>query len=118
MKIVKKLLFIVLILTVILASMVPAAAQTSEKTTQEKAVVLGSLRIISGVNGEYHLENPLRRNEAATFIVRLIGKEIMSTRTRTYTVKHPIPTFLPPNGTRHSSAIATRTESSVKHLNS
>ena len=74
MKIVKKLLFIVLILTVILASMVPAAAQTSEKTTQEKAVVLGSLRIISGVNGEYHLENPLRRNEAATFIVRLIGK--------------------------------------------
>ena len=28
------------------------------KTTQEKAVVLGSLRIISGVNGEYTWKTP------------------------------------------------------------
>ena len=70
----KKLPLFILVLTVLLASVVPAAAETTEKTTQEKAVVLGTLGIISGVNGEYYLENPLRRNEAATFIVRLIGK--------------------------------------------
>jgi len=74
MRIVKKLPFIMLVIAVMLVSIVPAAAQTTERTTQEKAAVLGSLKIISGVNGEYYLENPLRRNEAATFIVRLIGK--------------------------------------------
>ncbi len=74
MRVVKKLPVIVLIFVMILASAVPAAAQTAEKTTQEKAVVLSNLKIISGVNGEYYLENQLRRNEAVTFIVRLIGK--------------------------------------------
>ena len=74
MRVVKKLPVIVLIFVMILASAVPAAVQTAEKTTQEKAVVLSNLKIISGVNGEYYLENQLRRNEAVTFIVRLIGK--------------------------------------------
>lgn len=74
MRIVKRFPVIVLILAIMLASVIPSAAETAEKTAQEKAVVLSNLKIISGVNGEFYLDNPLRRNEAATFIVRLIGK--------------------------------------------
>lgn len=74
MRNVKRLPIFVLILAMILASVIPAAALTAEKTTQEKAADLGKLGIISGVNGEYYLNNPLRRSEAATFIVRVVGK--------------------------------------------
>lgn len=74
MRLIRKLPFFLLILTMLLASAIPAVAAPAERTTQEKAVVLGNLKIISGVNGEYYLDNPLRRSEAATFIVRVIGK--------------------------------------------
>lgn len=74
MRNVKRLPVFVLILAMILASVIPAAALTAEKTTQEKAADLSKLGIISGVNGEYYLDNPLRRSEAATFIVRVVGK--------------------------------------------
>lgn len=73
MRIVKRFPVFVLVLAIILASVIPSVAETAERTTQEKAVVLSNLKIISGVNGEFYLDNPLRRNEAVTFIVRLIG---------------------------------------------
>lgn len=74
MRIVKRIPVIVLVLAIILALAIPSVAETAEKTTQEKAVILSNLKIISGVNGEFYLDNPLRRNEAVTFFVRLIGK--------------------------------------------
>lgn len=70
----RKLWAFVLVLVLMASSAFPAAAQAAEKSTQEKAVVLGNLKIISGVNGEYYLDNQLRRSEAATFIVRMVGK--------------------------------------------
>jgi len=45
-------------------------------TTPEKAEVLNKLSILKGDGtGDYNLDGQLKRNEAATFIIRLLGKE-------------------------------------------
>ena len=70
----RRLLIVVLIISMALAMMLPASALSAEKTTQEKAKVLNTLKIISGTNEEYNLGNQVTRPEAVTFIVKLIGK--------------------------------------------
>lgn len=72
MKILKKLSAFALILAILTLSSLPAAAQASDDI-QKMADALGSLGIISGTNGEYYLDNQLRRSEAAVFIVRITG---------------------------------------------
>ena len=74
MRTLRKLLIIVLIMSMVMAMMLPASALSADITTQEKAQVLNKLKIISGTNGEYKLGNQVSRPEAVTFIVKLIGK--------------------------------------------
>ena len=49
-------------------------ANAAEKTVTEKVTLLNTLKIISGSNGNYYLNNQLTRSEALAFIIRLIGK--------------------------------------------
>lgn len=73
MKATKKVLVICLIVATILSMGIPTLAATT-KTTQEKALVLNALKILSGTNGQFNLENKLSNSEAVTFIVRVLGK--------------------------------------------
>jgi hypothetical protein len=73
MKTISKLLSILLLTLVILSMTFPAAA--SKITTQEKAEILEAVKVVTSINGNFYFENPVRRSEAVTFIVRLIGKE-------------------------------------------
>lgn len=74
MKTTGKLLTIFLVISMLLAMISPVVALPADKTTQEKAQLLNTLKIISGTNGEFNLSNQVRRSEAATFIVNLLGK--------------------------------------------
>ncbi len=74
MKATAKILVICLIVATILSTGVPTLAATTAKTTQERAQTLNALKILSGTNGEYNLNNKLTNSEAVTFIVRAIGK--------------------------------------------
>lgn len=74
MKAIAKLLALCLFMTCTLSVSLPAGAATAAKTTQEKAQTLNAIKILSGTNGEYNLNNKLSRSEAATFIVRTVGK--------------------------------------------
>lgn len=65
---------IFLVISMLLAMMSPSVALPADKTTQEKAQLLNTLKIISGTNGEFNLSNQVRRSEAAAFIVNLLGK--------------------------------------------
>ncbi len=60
-------------------TLIPAAESTTTTTTltsTEKAEVLNKLSILKGdISGDYKLDNQLKRSEAATFIIRLLGKE-------------------------------------------
>lgn len=74
MRTVKKCFGLILVFAILLTMLLPAAASTADKTTQEKAQILNSLQIISGTNGQFNLNNQVTRAEAATFIVKLLGK--------------------------------------------
>ncbi len=74
MKNTKRILTIVLLIALLLTSSLSVNVLAAEKTSQEKAEALNTVKVITGVNGEYSLRNQLRRSEAVTFIVRLIGK--------------------------------------------
>jgi hypothetical protein len=74
MKTTRRLLMILLVISVLLSMMSPTVALPADKTTQEKAQLLNTLKMISGTNGEFNLSNQVRRSEAAAFIVNLLGK--------------------------------------------
>lgn len=113
MKILKKLSAFALILAILTLSSLPAAAQASDDR-QKMADALGSLGIISGTNGEYYLDNQLRRSEAAVFIVRITGMNEHVNKNKTCTAALPIPMYRQMHGMRRSSAIAAVTDSSLK----
>lgn len=73
MKITKKLLITFILVATMLVGMIPAYAAV-EKTTQQKAEALNALKIVTGTNGQYNLDSQLRRSEAVTYMIRLIGK--------------------------------------------
>jgi len=57
-------------------SLLSAAYANPAETVQEKADVLNTLSLLKGDgSGDYNLEGQLKRSEAATFIVRILGKE-------------------------------------------
>lgn len=74
MKTCKQLLIAVLLISFITAGTVSVFASANEKTLQQKAEALDALKIITGTNGDYRLADQLKRCEAATYIVRLMGK--------------------------------------------
>jgi len=74
MKATAKILVICLIVATIFSSGVPALAASQAQTTQDKANTLNALKILTGTNGEYNLNNKLSNSEAVTFIVRVLGK--------------------------------------------
>lgn len=74
MKISRKITLFLLIAAVILSMTLPTTVLADDKTTQQKAEALNTLHVITGTNGNYSLNNQLRRYEAMVFIVRLIGK--------------------------------------------
>lgn len=47
----------------------------AELSTDQKANVLNKLTILQGDGIDYNLKGPLKRSEASTFIVRIMGKE-------------------------------------------
>lgn len=51
------------------------AESSSTITTLDKAQILNKLTLLKGDNGDYNLSDKLLRSEAATFIVRIMGKE-------------------------------------------
>ncbi len=52
-----------------------ASNEAEIETTEDIAVLLGKMELISGDNEGYNLEGNLTRAEASTFIVKLLGKE-------------------------------------------
>ncbi len=74
MKNTKRILTIFLLIALVLTSALSVNVLAAEKTSQEKAEALNTVKVLTGVNGEYNLSSQLRRSEAVTFIVRLIGK--------------------------------------------
>jgi len=68
------ILTVILITSLCLSFFIPANANP-DLTTEEKADVLNQLDILKGTNGDYKLNDQLKRSEAAAFIVRIMGKE-------------------------------------------
>ncbi|HHW49514.1 MAG TPA: hypothetical protein GXX14_12995 [Clostridiaceae bacterium] len=82
---------IVLVVSLFIACFLPAYAQ-GNLTTYEKAEVLNKLSILTGMgDGDYKLSEPIKRGQAATFIVRIMGKEeyVLSNKERYSTTKFP-----------------------------
>lgn len=50
-------------------------AETDTRTSDDKATILEELNILKGNGTDFALDDQLKRSEAATFIVRLMGKE-------------------------------------------
>jgi len=74
MKPAKKTLSLLMVIIMILLTTVPAFAAPAA-TAREKAEALNYLSILQGgANGDYMLNEPLLRSQAATFIVRLLGR--------------------------------------------
>ena len=68
----------IIVLTIILSllfSMSAMANETEVVTTEDIAVLLGQMNLISGDGDGYKLEEQLTRAEASTFVVKLLGKE-------------------------------------------
>lgn len=73
----RKPLFIVVITVVLLiSSTVSSLALPQKSSMQEKAELLEKLKILTGSNGDFRFNDKLSRSEAATFAVRILGKEI------------------------------------------
>jgi hypothetical protein len=74
MKPVKKTLSLLMVVIMILSTAVPAFAAPAT-TVNEKAEALNYLSLLQGsASGDYMLDKPLLRSQAATFIVRLLGR--------------------------------------------
>lgn len=71
MKRFNQLLIIILSLTLVLGSISFAAATTQ----QDQAEVLNAIKMLKGNEDGYNLSGKLRRSEAATFVVRMLGEE-------------------------------------------
>lgn len=70
-----KSLFILLLIGCISITFVPTAYANTYISASEKAKALNTLTLLSGDgSGDYMLETPLLRSQAATFITRLLGK--------------------------------------------
>lgn len=71
---IRKIVSLVLAICVF-TSMIMVVNVESSSTTQQKAVILNQLNIISGDGkGNYDLKGQLKRREAATFITKVMGK--------------------------------------------
>jgi hypothetical protein len=78
---IKKLIGIILSVSIILSGIITVNAATSVSTTQEKAAALNQLGMLSGDGkGNYNLSGALKRSEAVTFIVAIMGKKDEVTR--------------------------------------
>jgi len=77
----KKSMALVLIAVVIMSL---TGSVFADKTTGDKAVDLNQLNLLKGDGSDYNLDGQLKRSEAATFIVRLLGKEneVLSNKTK------------------------------------
>ncbi len=74
MKPAKKTLSLIMVVIMILSNAVPAFAANAS-TVAEKAEALNYLSLLQGsASGDYMLDKPLLRSQAATFIVRLLGR--------------------------------------------
>lgn len=67
-----KLILIMMIMSLLMFPLMSHAAAVS---TEEKAVVLNKLTILQGNGVDFNLGGQLKRSEAVTFIVRIMGKE-------------------------------------------
>lgn len=68
----KKMTFILMIMSLLMSPMLSHAAAVS---AEEKAIVLNKLTILQGNGVDFNLGGKLKRSEAVTFIVRIMGKE-------------------------------------------
>lgn len=71
----KKKRWAVLLLALLVFSIQIPVNAASMSTAVEKAEALARINILKGSNGDYRLNDQISRSEAATFIVRLLGKE-------------------------------------------
>lgn len=68
--------FLSLVLAAMLAvgtCIVPVGSYGAELTSEQKAVVLNSMNIITGDGTSFQLGQSLKRSEAATFIIKILG---------------------------------------------
>ena len=73
----RKVLLISVIFSLLITSMATVSlALPSTATQQEKVKLLDDLRIFTGANGDYRLNDQLSRSEAAALAVRVLGKEL------------------------------------------
>jgi len=81
---------VILIVGLCITCLLTTYAQ-SNLTTYEKAEILNKLSLLAGMDGDYNLSGQLRRSEAATFIVRIMGKEeyVKSNKEKYWSTKFP-----------------------------
>lgn len=72
----KPLIIVILTVAIIITSTVSSLALPQKSSVQEKAELLEKLKILTGSNGDFRFNDKLSRSEAATFAVRILGKEI------------------------------------------
>ena len=78
---IRKLIGIILSVSIILSGIITVNASTTASTTQERAAALNQLGLLSGDGkGNYNLSGTLKRSEAVTFIVAIMGKKDEVTR--------------------------------------
>lgn len=65
---------VIIVICILITIILPVYAD-QEKTSNEKADILNTLKIVLGDGKSYNLDLPLKRSEAAGYIVRLIGKD-------------------------------------------
>jgi hypothetical protein len=76
MKFISKILSIMLITTILLTLMTDTVvAETSSTDINTMSTALNKLNILQGSNGDYLLNNKIKRSEAAALIIRMLGKE-------------------------------------------
>lgn len=73
---VKSVLALILVVCLLLSYNLSTYASPTSATLQEKAEILGTLKILEGSNGNYLLNEKLTRAEAATFAVRILGQQL------------------------------------------
>lgn len=76
----KKSIFSLLCALTLLLGAVPSAAAL-EGESQRAADTLASLQVVQGYGGEYHLDQPITRSEAAVLLLRFSGSSVTNSDT-------------------------------------